>query len=136
MKCLLFGFLGAVVAMVLASVVMAQYSDYRARSESEFWIETLGPTKRAVEANIAKIGSTSGAGQGVRSPAISEVPNTEVLIFPDGALFVHGGLLGHVVALIPIYASGVVTWRCVGGPQGAVPKDCVESGTAHGPTGT
>lgn len=120
MKRFLLGIFGGIVGFILAAVVFAQYSDYRAVVQSGAWIVQAGPAQRAVEANASRIGSLAGAGTGVAKPPFDGQGPEEFEVLSDGAIVMRGGAKGQVVVLVPSQGPDGIQWRCIGGSRAHV----------------
>ncbi len=106
-------------------VVIPQYSDYRARAQTDFWLLQLGATKQAIAAKAISAGALSASGMGVPVPVIKGKNQPDLAeVRPDGVIFLQGGIDGQFVAVIPSLQGGGVTWRCIGGSAVAVRRQC------------
>ena len=105
----------AICVMAVAGIVITQYSDYRAATETSSWLNDVLPTVRTISANIIHIKGTTGSGIGVPNPVFKFHAPSVVEITANGTLFLKGGRDGQFVALIPEYSSNHVSWRCMGG---------------------
>ncbi len=122
------GFLTAIgLVLVFAVVVLPQYADYRAASQVSQWLLQVRPAQELVAENAKKNGGLTRAGVGVREPDFSPVKPDFFAVTESGAIIIRGGHEGQAVVLLPEFASGALTWRCVGGSRGAVPASCKKS---------
>ena len=119
MKCFLMGFVGAVLGLLLSVFVGAQYADYMAAAQTDGWLNEAGPTVAQVTANVQRLHAVSGSGAGVAPPVFSGKPPPPAmsLVTVDGAILLQGGYKGQAVVLVPSFAAGKVSWRCIGGSQ-------------------
>lgn len=124
MKCFLKGAIGALCVLVLAAVIIAQYSDYRARAETDGMLVQLGVVQRAIEADAVKRGTFAGtATQFVH--ALPVVTNVRLLEVNDtGTIVAKGGRNGQMIILSPSLIEGKIRWRCVGAPDKDMPRQC------------
>jgi hypothetical protein len=113
------GIFGALLVLVAAFLIVPQYSDYRAASETSGWLIASMPTAQAITDNILRQKTTSGAGIGVPKPAFQFHPPALVEVTPNGTIFLKGGRDGQFVALIPEFSARNVLWRCIGGSSHA-----------------
>ena len=119
MSCFLKGMLGGLLAVVVSLFVTAQYSDYRAAAETSGWLNDILPTRDAISANIRRLGTTAGSGLGVAPPSIAQPKPSLLEVMDDGIILLKGGRDGQALTLVPTFAKGEVSWRCIGGPSQA-----------------
>jgi hypothetical protein len=125
MRAFLFGFLGALVALVATTLVVAQYSDYRARAETAQWLSAVRTDViPALSDKIARQGGVEGSGVGIAAPKWTGVPPTLFEITDDGIVLMRGGRDGQLLVMIPEWRDGAVTFRCLGGSAKATPGGC------------
>jgi hypothetical protein len=125
MRAFLLGFLGALVALVSAMFLFAQYSDYRAAAETAGWLADIrrSPLPELIE-RIAKQGGVEGSGVGIAAPQWTGVPPTLFEITDDGIVLMRGGRDGQLLVMIPEWRDGAATYRCLGGSAKATPRGC------------
>ncbi|GAA6143193.1 hypothetical protein NBRC116584_30110 [Hydrogenophaga sp. 5NK40-0174] len=125
MKSVLLGMLGAVVALVAAAMVYPQYSDYRARAQTDSWLFTVEEVQRKVETNAERKRSLVGAGTGVERPKfLPSIAPEYFRVTNDGIIFVKGGRDGQLVVLMPSLSGSKITWACIGGSLRTMPSRC------------
>ena len=114
------GMLGALLVLVAAAIIVPQWQDYLADSETSVWLNAeIMPAVQSISANALRLRTTSGAGIGVPKPIFQVHAPSLVEIDPDGIIFLKGGSDGQFVALIPTLSGGNVSWRCIGGSSHA-----------------
>ena len=122
MKCLALGSLGAVLTIIAAMFVAAQYSDYTALSQSTSWMLQIRPLQAAIErASVANKALTVA---GVDKNAEGLLRLTFFEVSEAGTIILRGGKEGQTMIFTPTLVDEKVTWRCVGGPVKAVPTQC------------
>jgi hypothetical protein len=114
------GMLGAFLVLVAAAIIVPQWQNYLADSQTGAWLNAeIVPTVQAISANVLRLKTTSGAGVGVPKPVFQYDAPTLVKVDPNGIIFLKGGSDGQFVALIPTFSGGKVSWRCIGGSSHA-----------------
>ncbi len=116
----------AVVVLLVAAVIIPQYSDYRGYAETDQWLVQLRPLQEAIEANAIRKKSLSGAGKEIAKPRLAHDNVTIFEVTDSGVILVKGGRDGQVLVLVPSFEAEKVVWRCVGGPA----KDVSATGCA------
>ncbi|MDQ1831370.1 pilin [Massilia scottii] len=124
MRCFLKGFLGALLMLALAAVIIPQYSDYVARAETGVLLVLLEPVQRAIEADAAKQKSFAGMAKHLALPAKIADKLTVFEVSDAGEIIAKGGRNGQMIILSPSLLDGKITWRCLGAPDHDVPARC------------
>jgi hypothetical protein len=132
MKCFVKGLLGAFLFLICAVFIATQYSDYRARSGTLYWLALVQEVRIEIEQKALKQKSLVGVGNEVDKKAFQarnlnafKASNIEVFdITESGIIILRGGIDGQVVILIPSLSEQDVIWRCVGGSAKAMPDKC------------
>ncbi|NHZ97708.1 pilin [Massilia sp. CCM 8734] len=124
MKCFLKGVLGALCVLVLAAVIIPQYSGYRARAETGKMLVELGAVQYAIEADAVKRGTFAGTATQLTQalPVPSNVTLFEVN--DTGVIVAKGGRNGQMIILSPLFVDGKIQWRCIGAPDKDMPDRC------------
>jgi hypothetical protein len=94
-KSVVHGIFGALLVLVAAFLIIPQYSDYRAASETSAWLIASMPTAQAITDNILRQKTTSGAGIGVPKPAFQFHPPALVEVTPNGTMLSNTLLIGQ-----------------------------------------
>ncbi len=117
MPCFFKGALGTLLVLVLAAIIVPQYSDYRAAAETSEWLAAVSPMKMQIEQNALRLKTLTGAGKQIDPPRFAphNVPQYEIR--DSGEIILYGGRHGQFVMLTPSLADGKVTWRCLGGSK-------------------
>lgn len=119
MRCVAKGFIGTLIVLVLAALIIPQYCDYRAAAETDSWLYQIITTQDSIEENIIRNKTVIGSGTGVQSPKFSKHPPSYVKITDNGDIFLKGGHEGQLVVLIPTIKDSKVEWACIGGSSKA-----------------
>jgi hypothetical protein len=114
-KAFLAGFMGALLALVLAAVVMTQYTEARSRSESAGWLVELQPVQQMVEAGLR---------QGNLAAARSQLAGSQRRLGDDGSIVLQGGRHGQQIYVYPERQGAGFVWHCLGGSVDDVPSKC------------
>lgn len=117
MKRFIGGFFGAILGFFVFLLVQSQYSNYVAASQTSGWLGTIEPYVEQVSKRIHANRSVRDVGLGMPPPRLSDYPPDVAIIGQDGTIVLQGGSAGQTVVLIPSYADGKVSWRCVGGSR-------------------
>ena len=126
MKCIAKGFIGTLIVLVLAVLIVPQYCDYQAAVETASWLNQVATIKDSIEENIIRNKTTIGSGAGVRPPKFSEHPPSYARVTDNGEIFLKGGREGQLVVLIPAIKDSQVEWACIGGSSKAT-RSCRDS---------
>ena len=127
MKCFILGSLGAVLMMFAAMVIIAQYSDYTARSQSGAWLFEVEPVKQAIERIALDKKALADIQVEHDKAKVFAARNVELFsVDSRGQIFIRGGKDAQFLVLTPSPVDGKVTWRCTGGSVRSVPKSCRE----------
>jgi hypothetical protein len=108
--------------LILAALLVPQYSDYGARSRGEETLLSLMPVQERVAANIVSLGTVEGAGHG-----LGQVQGTslgELTVLEDGIIIALASEDGQIFVLVPTLSANGVAWRCLGGSRKDVPRKC------------
>lgn len=122
-RAFLAGAAGALLVLVAVASVAPFYSDYRAMAlASEMQALHLRYLQDVVSTQAIENQSLTGSGVGVSMRPGRLVK--EVTVLPDGIIIAVAARFGQVFVLIPSYASGKVSWRCIAGSSREVPSAC------------
>lgn len=124
MKCFLKGLGGALLALIGAFLVTAQYSDYTARAQTSEWLVQVWEIQSLIEQNAVKQKSLLDAGRGIDTETFRAARLDAFEITESSTIILRGGADGQVIVLIPSLSEDRVIWRCMGGPTRAVPGRC------------
>ena len=119
MKSFFIGCFGALSVLFAAAVIIPQYSNYIASSETSTWLAEVAPTTHAITVNITRLKNTTGSGIDVKKPIFSNPKPSLIEVTDDGIILLKGGSDGQFVTLIPEVTNGAVAWRCIGGSSHA-----------------
>ncbi len=123
MKSYLFGALGALTVLILAAIIIPQYCDYRAQSETSVWLNHIRPIQNQIENTILENKTVNDSGLEVN--ALLHLNDMEYTnITRDGVIFLKGGSEGQFITLIPTIIEGDVIWECVGGSNDNMLPKC------------
>lgn len=81
--------------------------------------EAAGP-RNLIEQRAAKLGTLSGAGEGVKFDSIAH--RGEAILGKDGGIVLYDSELRVLAALVPAYRARVVDWALYGFPAAAFPE--------------
>ncbi|MDM5176420.1 pilin [Massilia sp. DJPM01] len=120
--------LGALLMLALAAVIIPQYSDYIARSETSVVLVLLEPVQRAIAADAVKQKSFAGMAKHLANPALIADRLTGMLtvfeVSDAGVITAKGGRDGQMIVLSPSLLDGKIQWRCIGAPDHDMPARC------------
>lgn len=120
MPCFFKGALGALAVLLLAAIIVPQYSDYRSAAETSLWMAKMEPVKMMIEENAIRLKTLNGAGKHIDKAPYAPANATFFEIRDSGEILLRGGRDGQFVMLTPMLSDGTVTWRCLGGSKQAV----------------
>ena len=126
MKLFLLGLIGSLLLIVVAALVVSQYSDYRARAETDGWLAQIKPIQVIIEKNAIQQKSLMNAGKNVNKETLQNLDVNFFEITETSILILRGGREGQIIILIPSLTAEQVTWRCIGGPAQAIPSRCTD----------
>ncbi len=135
MKSFLLAMLGGFLGVFAALFLYAQYSDYRATSQTQGWIMGVETTQKQIVANALRANDVSISGRGVAKPTFAGFSRKQqpdhVEVSDNGTIVMQGGIDGQAIVLIPGLERGKVVWRCVGGPTKAMMGACRIANDVH-----
>ncbi len=120
MRNFVYGVLGAFLGIAIYLVVSPQYSDYRAKAETERWIYELEPLQNRLAESYQKSGKFDVALTSQTALQLAEKPT----VYKSGTIVMQGGYAGQVLLMTPSVTNGKVQWHCWVGPKSAMPKAC------------
>lgn len=121
MKNYFYGLLGGLTALALYFFLQAQYSDYRAKAETEGLIFKTEALQRSLEEIFQKTGKFDSS---TASKAITIGDSPRHILLENGTIIVRGSIEGQLLVLTPKVEGGKVQWRCYVGPDKARPNNC------------
>lgn len=116
MKCFLKGVAGAAITLILATILLSQYSDYLAAAQTDSWLKEVEPLKQQIAANVERYQTLENTSINIKATHFSIAPEY-FKIMPNGTIYIKGGKEGQLIVLVPILSGGSVTWRCIGGSR-------------------
>lgn len=122
-KAFLAGFVGALLALVLAAVVMSQYTEARAKSESAGWLIELRPVQQLVEAGLRE-GNLAAARSQLAGLPFEPGVVAQRRLGDDGSIVLQGGRHGQQIYVYPERQGAGFVWRCLGGSADDMPSKC------------
>jgi hypothetical protein len=121
MKSYFYGLLGCLTALALYLFFQAQYSDYRAKAETEGLVFKMEALQRSLEDVFQKTGKFDSV---MASKTINQSDGPKPIILENGTIIVRGRIEGQLLVLAPKVEGGKVQWRCYVGPDKARPSNC------------
>lgn len=121
MKSYFYGLLGCLTVLALSFFFQAQYSDYRAKAETESLVYRMEVLQRSLEDVFQKTGKFENIAP-QKNLTIGEGP--QPILLENGTIIVRGRLEGQLLVLTPKVEAGKVQWRCYVGPDKAKPTNC------------
>lgn len=122
MKSFLLGIGGMLTVLVLAAIIVPQYSDYTDRAITHEILVSIEPLKRDIEKQLLQ-NKTVVAPEGVLASLSQHV--SSLYIYPDGRIQIKGGKIGQIIILTPkLIDTKHVQWQCLGGPNQAMTAAC------------
>ena len=119
MRNYIYGLLGCLTALALYSFLQSQYSDYRAKAETEGLIYKLEVLQKSLENGFQKTGEFS-----ISSSTVTNSEDLKPVVLKNGTIIVQGRSEGQLLVLTPNVEDGKVHWRCYVGPDRARPNKC------------
>ncbi|WP_081413061.1 hypothetical protein [Chitinilyticum aquatile] len=124
MKCFFMAIAGASLIVISAIFVNSQYSDYRAKVETDNWLLRVKEIQDTIERKAIKQKSLIDAGREVNKNLLQKLDLDLIEITDSSVIILRGGRDGQVIILIPSLSGDRIVWDCIGGPEKAMPRRC------------
>ncbi len=116
----------ALIGFLVVAVVLPQKQGADARDAAQALISGAEPARQQVTVFAEKSGNVSGAGKGVKVPAMNDPKHGELkwIVSENGEIRGWNEKNALEVTMTPSVQAGKANWNCKGYPVTVMPQNC------------